>query len=99
MKTLYISFYIAAADNEETLKAFITRSKKLCKAWESTLLLMTKFPETKIRTNNQTLAHFQQRVRSGMKTMFNSSVYEGFIPATNYSKNLSKVLFYHNVCF
>lgn len=55
--------------------------------------MMTKFPETKIRTNNQTLSDFQQRVRTGMKTMFNSSVYEGYIPATNYSKNLSKVSF------
>jgi len=89
---LYTFFlYLAAANHNENFLAFIERSKKLCRAWEATLLMMTKLPEKKLLTNTQTLAQFQQRVRTGMKTMFNSSVYEGLIPKTNYSKNMSKV--------
>ncbi|XP_066910581.1 resact receptor-like isoform X2 [Clytia hemisphaerica] len=79
-----------AAENQETFQAFIERSKKLCKAWEATLLMMTKLPEKRLITSHESLPEFQQRVRDGMKNMFNSSVYEGFIPATNYSRNMSK---------
>lgn len=74
---------------------FIDRSKKLCQAWEVTLLMMTKLPSSSSSkpssiTYNNTM-EFNVRVRRGMKSIFNATVYEGVIPSTNYFKNTSKV--------
>ncbi|XP_057310998.1 atrial natriuretic peptide receptor 1-like isoform X2 [Hydractinia symbiolongicarpus] len=77
-------------DPRDNFQAFMERSKKLCKAWEATLLMMTKLPAETTRTSNSTLADFHDRVRIGMKTMFNASVYHGIIDSTNYSKHHSK---------
>ena len=75
----------------DNFASFLERSKKLCKAWESTLLLMTKLPSSSTITSNSTLGDFQRRVREGMKTYFNSTVYQGMITQTIYYKNSSKV--------
>ncbi|XP_057310994.1 atrial natriuretic peptide receptor 1-like isoform X2 [Hydractinia symbiolongicarpus] len=77
-------------DPRDNYQSFIKRSKKLCKAWEATLLMMTKLPKETTLTSNSTLADFHDRVRIGMKTMFNVSVYHGIIDNTNYSKHHSK---------
>ena len=91
---MYILFYLAdengSVTEKERFQTFIERSKKLCRAWEVTLLLMTKFPSDK-KNETGAVASFNHRVKLGMKTIFNKSVYEGYIKDTNYSLNDSKV--------
>ena len=76
--------------DHEGFPAFIKRSEKLCRAWEVTLLLMTKYPSDN-KSETDAVANFNQRVKLGMKTIFNESVYEGPIKDTNYSKSDSRV--------
>ena len=64
--------------------------KKLCKAWSSATLLMATLPN-KYSATSRTLPDFQDRVRIGMKTIFNCSVYEGKIEQTDYLRSTSKV--------
>lgn len=74
----------------ERFKAFIERSQKLCRAWEVTLLLMNNLLSSK-KNKTDAIANFNERVKLGMKTIFNESVYEGPIKDTNYSRNDSRV--------
>ena len=69
---------------------FMERSTMLCNAWESALLMMTRLPGTNSKNAKKTLKDFYADVRIGMRKWFNSSVYEGTIKATNYSKADSK---------
>ena len=91
---LYILFYLAdesqTVEEHERFQAFIGRGQKLCRAWEVTLMLMTKFPSSK-KSETDAFANFNQRVKLGMKTIFNESIYEGYIKETNYSRNDSRV--------
>ena len=65
---------------------FMERSRMLCNAWESALLMMTRLPGTNSKNAKETLKDFYADVRIGMRKWFNSSVYEGTIGNTNYSK-------------
>ncbi|XP_047143124.1 atrial natriuretic peptide receptor 1 isoform X1 [Hydra vulgaris] len=79
-------------DDNKTLKInyelFANRSKLLCQGWESTLLLMTKFLTASVDLE-KSIEDFNNRTKAGMKTWFNSTTYEGFIPYTNYAKSKS----------
>ena len=75
----------ATVEEHESFQTHIERSKKLCRAWEVTLLLMTKFSSSK-KARTDAVASFNQRVKLGMKTRFNTTVYEGYIRDTNYSR-------------
>ena len=81
-------------EEHEKFPAFIERSQKLCGAWEVTLLLMPKFTSNKKNEAN-VIANFNQRVQLGMKTIFNETVYEGYIKGTNYGTRVkvSKLFF------
>ena len=82
------------ADWKENFDAFVERSKKLCQAWEVTLLLMNNVPslkKNKTDFNETKEGLFNDRVRQGMKTMFNSSVYVGKMNGTDYDKAKAKV--------
>ena len=87
---MYLGDKTDTAEERERFQTFIERSQKLCRAWEVTLLLMTKFPSNK-KNETDAVASFNQRVKLGMKTIFNKTVYEGFIKETNYSRNDSRV--------
>ena len=69
---------------------FIQRSKMLCSAWESALLMMTKVPTCQESKEKDDVNEFYNRVRDGMKIWFNSTVYEGIIQSTNYSKKTAQ---------
>ena len=97
------SFFLADPNTamEENFNAFVQRSKKLCQAWEVTLLLMNNVPspmKNKTDFNETKEGTFNDRVKLGMKTMFNSSVYEGKINGKDYDKADAKVQI-HKICF
>ena len=77
-------------DHTDNYQRFMERSSMLCNAWESALLMMTRLPDTDSMDAKKTLSNFYDSVRKGMRKWFNSSVYEGTIKATNYSKEDSK---------
>ena len=90
---VYLFLYLGdpTVGEHEAFQTFIERSKKLCQAWEVTLLLMTKISSSK-KARTDTVASFNQRVKLGMKTRFNKTVYEGYIRDTNYRRNDSRVM-------
>lgn len=92
-------FYLVDAteivEEHKRFQTFIARSQKLCQAWEVTLLLMPKSPSN-TKHKADAVANFNQRVKLGMKKIFNKSVYGGYIKDTNYSLNESKV---NKFCF
>lgn len=100
---MYLGTESETVEENETFQTFIERSQKLCRAWEVTLLLMTKFLLNN-KNENDAVANFNKRVKLGMKTIFNESVYEGFIKDTNYSLmessvTVSKFFFNYLICF
>ena len=82
--------FTSESEHQDNYHRFIQRSAMLCKAWESALLMMTRLPNSKSDEAKNKLDEFYAKVRRGMRTWFNSSVYEGTIKATNYSKKDSK---------
>ena len=84
---MYILLYLGddTIPEHERFKAFIERSQKLCRAWEVTLLLMNNLPSSK-KNKTDAIDNFNERVKLGMKTIFNESVYKGYVIATNISK-------------
>ena len=81
---LYLAYENENVEEHKKFPTFIERSQKLCRAWEVTLLLMPKSSSNKKNEANAD-ANFNQRVKLGMKAIFNKTVYESYIKGTNYS--------------